>query len=227
MDSVIEKHNGWAELILNRPERRNAITGPLGTDLGAGLRELDADQSVNVILFRGAEGAFCSGLDLKEFRASPAPDWLKDFPVIWRSVHTALYNCTTPIICAMERFAINAGAALAIACDFLITGEKAFLEISEAKMGMIAAYNIAWLSLRHSQAAGMHLLLTGRRFAGNELSEMGIAQEVVADENVLSRATEMAEALSAFPAGYLGANKRVFQKFNPLTADEWFDRAFA
>ena len=69
-------HDGWAELVLNRPERRNAIDGDLGMALAGALRALDTDDAVRVILLRGAEGAFCSGLDLKAFRADPPPEWL-------------------------------------------------------------------------------------------------------------------------------------------------------
>ena len=117
MTVEVVTREGWAELILNRPERKNAITGPLGVELARQVNVLSADEDVRVILLRGAEGAFCSGLDLKEFNADPPPAWRSDFAKIWRSAHRALYNCSTPIVGALERYAINGGAALALACD--------------------------------------------------------------------------------------------------------------
>jgi len=142
----------WGEVILNRPERKNAIVGPLGRGLAAGIAMLDADPEVQAIVLGGAGGSFCSGLDLAAFNDSPEPEWLPDFQGIWRSAHRALFDCATPVIGAMERYAINGGAALAIACDYLIVGEEAFLQVGEVQIGMAAPYNMAWLNLRHSEA---------------------------------------------------------------------------
>ena len=83
-------HDGWAGLVLNRPERRNAIDGDLAMALAGELRALDTDDAIRAILLRGAEGVFCSGLDLKAFNADPPPEWLQKFNTIWRAVHTAL-----------------------------------------------------------------------------------------------------------------------------------------
>ena len=63
----VEIEDGWAEVILNRPDRKNAINGPLGQELESAFEMLRIDDAVKVILFRGSEGAFCSGLDLKAF----------------------------------------------------------------------------------------------------------------------------------------------------------------
>lgn len=175
MTVEVVAHEGWAELILNRPERKNAVTGPLGVELARQVNVLAADDDVRVILLRGAEGAFCSGLDLKEFNADPAPDWLADFARIWRSVHRALFNCTKPIVGALERYAINGGAALALACDLLVVGEEAFLQVGEVQQGMAAPYNIAWLNLRHSEAVAAQIALVGRRLHGRELVGLGAA----------------------------------------------------
>ena len=65
----IVMHGRWEELILNRPERRNAINGPLGRGLSEALRTIASDPQIQAVLLRGADGAFCSGLDLKEFNA--------------------------------------------------------------------------------------------------------------------------------------------------------------
>ena len=104
-------HEGWAEIVLNRPARRNAINGPLGERLADAFRTVAADDGVQAVLLRGAEGAFCSGLDLKGFNADPAPEWLPRFNAIWRAAHKAIFECPKPIVAALERYAINGGAA--------------------------------------------------------------------------------------------------------------------
>ena len=220
-------HDGWAELVLNRPERRNAIDGDLGMALAGALRALDTDDAVRAILLRGAEGAFCSGLDLKAFRADPPPEWLPRFNVIWRAVHTALYDCRKPIVAALQRYAINGGAALALAADLLVAGETAFLQVGEVQMGMSAPFNIAWLRLRHPESVTAQLTLTGRRFTGPELAALGVAYACVSDDEVLGRAQQLAAEIASFPAGAVVGIKATIRSYNDTPANAWFDRAIA
>ena len=220
-------HDGWAELVLNRPERRNAIDGDLGMALAGELRALDTDDGVGAILLRGAESTFCSGFDIKAFNADPAPEWLPKFNVIWRAVHTALYDCGKPVIAALERYGINGGAALALAADILIAGETAFLQVGEVRQGMVAPYNIAWLRLRHAESVAAKLTLTGHRFTGPELAAMGVAYACVPDAEVLPRARQLAAELASYPAGAAVRIKATMRAYNDASASAWFDRAIA
>ena len=219
------EHGRWVEVVLNRPQRRNAINGPLGEALAAAIRQADADDAVQALLLRGAGGAFCSGLDLKAFNAEPAPDWMPRFSDIWRAAHTAIYECGKPIVAALERFAINGGAALALAADLLVAGETAFLQVGEVKQGMAAPYNMAWLRLRHSEDVAARLTLTGRRFTGPELAALGIAYTVAADAEVVSTARRLVEELAGYPDGALERIKALLRAYNDTPADDWFDQA--
>lgn len=224
MDAELIRHDGWAELVLNRPERKNAIIGPMGIAMAECLVEVNADDSIQVLVLRGAGGAFCSGLDLKEFNADPAPDWLPEFQHIWRGAHRALFECQVPIIGAMERYAINGGAALALACDLLIVGRDAFLQVGEVQIGMAAPYNMAWLALRHPESIAARLAMVGRRHDGEALLAMGVAYDCVDDAEVVTTAIELAKAMSDYPAG--GSRKIKAGARANLTdsADDWFDR---
>ena len=215
---------GWAEVILNRPERKNAITGPLGLGLCDALTELNAREDVRVILLRGAAGAFCSGLDLKAFNADPAPQWLADFQTIWRGAHKSLFNSRKPIVGALQRYAINGGAALALACDLLVVGESALLQVGEVQIGMAAPYNLAWLSLRHCEARMAEVALLGERIVGVQLVQMGLAQNCVADDQVLHESQALCERLAGFPDTGLSRIKQGLRARLDVTADVWFDR---
>jgi len=219
------RNGRWAEIVLNRPERRNAINGPLGEGLADAVRRADGDESVQAVLLRGADGAFCSGLDLKAFNADPPPDWMPRFPGTWRGVHKALFECRKPVVVALERFAINGGAALALAADVLIAGETAFLQVGEVRQGMAAPYNTAWLRLRHSESLAAKLTLTGRRFPGTELAALGIAYAAAPDDDVVSVASAVVDELAAYPDGALARNKAMLRAYNDTPADDWFDRA--
>lgn len=217
-------HTGWAEVILSRPERKNAIIGPMGQELASALDHLANDDRVNLVLLRGAGGAFCSGLDLKAFNADPKPDWLTQFPTLWRGAHRALFNFNKPIIGALERFAINGGAALAIACDLLVAGDESFLQVGEVQIGMAAPYNLAWLSLRHPESVNAQIALIGDRLNGAQLLRLGLATACVRDDQVLNEATQWSEQLASYPAGALQRIKTGLRARLDHSADAWFDR---
>lgn len=219
------EHANWSEVVLNHPDTRNAITGPLGEELACAIKEVDRDTSSRVLLLRGAGGAFCSGLNLKEFNRDPPPAWLSGFQSTWRAVHTALYELRKPVVVGLERFAINGGAALALAADLLIVGEDSFLQVGEVRQGMAAPYNMAWLRLRHSEATIAQLTLTGRRFNGEELFRLGVAYAVPSTADVLAAATELCEELANYPEGGLASIKSTMRAYHKPSADQWFDVA--
>lgn len=218
------RERGVAEIVLNRPARRNAVTGPLAERLHEEILAATEDDEVAVLLIRGAGGAFCSGLDLGEFRADPPPDWMPDFSGLWLDVHAALYDCPKPIVAALERFAINAGSALALAADLLVAGEQAFLHVGEIQMGMAAPMNMAWLRLRHPESVAARLAIVGRRYIGPELVRMGVAAEVVDDDAVLDRSRELSQTIAGYPAHGIRAIKQTILRGRPATSGrEWFE----
>jgi enoyl-CoA hydratase/carnithine racemase len=221
---LLEVNEGVGEVILNRPARKNAITGPLGRGLAEKVNEASAREDVRVVLLRGAEGAFCSGLDLGEFNADPAPDWLPEFQHVWRGAHKALFNCKKPVVGALQRYAINGGAALALACDLLVSGREAFLQVGEVQIGMAAPYNIAWLSLRHSEQVMAQVAVIGDRLKGDDLARLGLAVQIVDDAQVLDVARALSGRLAGYPEGGLMRIKAGLRARLDYGADAWFDR---
>lgn len=213
------------DIVLHRPERRNALIGPLATELADTIEACNGDDATSVMVVRGAGGAFCSGLDLKEFGLDPQPDWVPTFGDEWRRVHRALFDSPKIVIGVLERFAINGGAALALACDFLVTGETAFLQVGEVQQGMAAPMNMAWLRLRYSEAVAARVALIGDRIAGPDLVALGLAHASVADDRVVDDARSLAERLAAHDPGGVRRIKRSLRSTSfEGTAEEWFAR---
>ena len=146
------------------------------------------------------------------------------FQATWRRAHSALFNCTKPIVGALERYAINGGAALAIACDYLVTGEQAFLQVGEVQIGMAAPYNMAWLNLRHSERVIAEVTLIGDRLHAADLMRLGLANESVVDDQVLANARALCQRLADFPAGTPQKIKTGMRARISDSADAWFDR---
>lgn len=215
-------------VILNRPHRRNALTGPLATALADRIESLNQEADVTVLVIRGAGDAFCSGLDLKAFGADPQPDWVPGFGSEWRRVHRAMFDSPHIVIGALQRAAVNGGAALGLACDFLVAGDESWLQVGEIQQGMAAPMNMAWLRLRHSEAVAARVALLGDRLTGPQLVALGLAHASVPDDEVLTAVDQLAERLSAHdPEGVARIKVSMRRTGRPESATEWFDQALA
>lgn len=221
--------NGVAVIELNRPERKNAIIAPMLDELTSHIRSVSSDSEIGSVLLCGAGGAFCSGLDLTEYNADPAPAWLPTAPESIRAAHVAIGSCPHPVVVALERYAINGGAAFALAGDLIVTGTNAWLQVGEVHLGMNAPMNLAWLVARYPLATVLQIVLVGDRVTGPDLLRLGIAHEVVDDADVRTRAEALAEQIAAFPPGaarQLKASALQLAGASPDTTDAaWFERA--
>jgi len=209
---LLHRHDGWSEIVLNRPERKNALTGPLVEDLIETLNVVADDDSTQVVTLAGAGGSFCSGLDLAEFNADQPAPWVASFGERWHQAHELLFALPQPLITAVERFSINGGSALALAGDLCIVGDSTFIEVSEARLGMAAPKNLFWLQQRHSESVIARLTLVGDRVSASELLRLGLATEVVADDQVGARARELATLMATYPAGGLRKIKAGYRR---------------
>jgi len=217
-----------AHVVLNRPHRRNALTGPLADQFADALDALHQDENVTVIVLRGAGNAFCSGLDLKAFGEDPQPEWVPDFGRKWRRVHATLFESDRIIVGALERAAVNGGAALAMACDFLIAGDAAFLQVGEIQQGMAAPMNMAWLRLRFDESVAGRIALLGDRIQGPDLVRLGVAFASVPDDQVLGAVDELVDRLAAHNVvGVRRIKSSLRRTIVTDSADEWFARALA
>ena len=225
---LIERHDGWAELVLNRPERKNAIEGTLAEAMREALANLNADESIRAVVLRGAGGAFCSGLDVKAFNAEPAPAWASTFRATWDEVHCLLIESPKVFVGALEKYAINGGAALALACDLLVAGRSAFLQVGEIALGMAAPKNIAWLALKHGEAAAARLCFLGERLGAEAMLRERLASEVVDDDQVVAQACAVAAHIAAFPpAGVPRIKTSLRSAAAGMRARDWFAHATA
>ena len=217
---LVERSGARVNVILNRPERKNSITAGLAVELRDALRAVNADSSVGCVVLQGAGGSFCSGIDLKA-----AFDGQKPAPLAaWPSVHAELYRCGVPVVVALEKHAINAGAALALAGHVVVAGETSFMQVSEIAIGVAAPMNQAWLHLRHSPAVADRMTLLADRVPAPELLRLGVVTEVVADDSVLARANELADRIAAHPASGREGIARTWRKLRGTIEDPdaWF-----
>lgn len=207
-------HEGWGELVLNRPSRRNALAPGSAAALREGLSTLLAG-GARVVLLRGEGGTFCSGLDVDLFQAGAGAAWAAD----WTGFHRDLHACPAVVICALERYAINAGAALALGSDLMVAGEGAILTVGEAAIGMHAPMNLAWLRLKAPESVAAQLALGAGRMGGADLHRLGLAWALVPDGEVHDHARAAAIRMAGWPAGTLAGIKAALRRPIPEGGD--------
>jgi len=207
-DVLAERDDGVAVLTLNRPARRNALTEESVQALTGAVTAALADPDVGALLLRGAGHCFCSGIDLGAADFAD-PGWSARFHGAWRTLHRTIAAADKPVVAALERAAVNAGAALALSADLLVAGRTAFLQIAEVERDMVARINLAWLVARYGSARALDLTLTARRVPGDELHRLGIAYASVADDAVGAEARDLAKRLAGFPRTGVAETKRL------------------
>jgi 2-(1,2-epoxy-1,2-dihydrophenyl)acetyl-CoA isomerase len=197
--------DGVALLTLNRPERRNAFSGPMVQGLGRVLADLETDDDVGVIVLTGAGGAFCAGGDVKAM-ASADPlfgpqqsydDRIAAQRLNQRATSVRLWQMKKPTIAMLPGPAAGAGLALALACDLRYAADTAFLTTAFARVGFSGDYAGTWLLTRLvGSAKAKELYFFSDRLDAAEAERLGIVNAVfpadTLEKEVLDRARRLA-----------------------------------
>jgi methylglutaconyl-CoA hydratase len=221
---LVTEEDGVRTITLNRPERRNAMTPRMQQELIAAMNEAAASDC-QVVVFAGAGEAFCAGLDLSALQGmndKSAAEHTEDAERIALLFRT-LYELPKPTIAAVHGAAVAGGTGLATMCDFTLAVPGAKFGYTEVRIGFVPAVVSAFLVLQIGEKAARDLLLTGRLFTSEEAERLGLVNEVVAAEKLVSRTLELAESLKANSPESLAATKRLLRAQNKT----WLDAAMA
>ncbi len=188
----ISRHGRVLRLVLNRPEKRNALNGALCRELAAAIEQGDQDASVGAILLSGAGKSFCSGMDLSEM-LTPAEELLAE-------AHERLFTIgrrvTTPIIAAVHGAALAGGTGLVANAHIVVAADDATFGLTEIRIGLwpfvVFRSVVNAVGERHALA----LAITGRVVDAAEAKTMGLAHEVTSVSELMTRAHHLAESVA-------------------------------
>ena len=218
----IEDASNVRQIVLHRPERRNAMTPEMQEELISALGDA-ALSNARVVVLSGAGEAFCSGLDLTVLRAmqdKTAADHRVDAERIGR-LFRMLYELPMPTIAAVHGPAIAGGTGLAMVCDFTLATPGSRFGFTEAHIGFVPALVSAFLALQIGDKRSRDLLLSARLFTAEEAHALGLVTEVVSPDALHARAGELAHALMANSPQSLRATKQLLAAQNKV----WLDTA--
>jgi enoyl-CoA hydratase/carnithine racemase len=192
-----------ATVTINRPEKRNAWSPQLTTDLMAVLREIEADPAVRATILTGAgDRAFSAGADLgdpRTHRVDGAGSHLARAPR-QGAVFDALVEHPKPIVAAVNGFAIGIGCLVTLCCDLIVASENAEFGLPQVPLGILPAYGGSVRLARHvGRARAMEMVLLGERVAAVDAERYGMINRVVAPGDLLPTARHLAERLAALP----------------------------
>jgi methylglutaconyl-CoA hydratase len=202
--------SGIATITLNRPDKRNAISFELIDDLLRALKEVEKSDAI-VLIVTGAGKAFSAGMDLENLKTligrSPEQN-LEDSETMVR-MFRSLYEFPKVTIAAVNGPAIAGGTGLALLCDFTLAVPEAKFGYTEVRIGFVPAIVSTFLLRQTGEKHARDLLLTGRIIGAEEAARMGLVNEIVAPESLMSRARELAALLMENSPASLRATKKL------------------
>ncbi|WP_020655334.1 enoyl-CoA hydratase/isomerase family protein [Massilia niastensis] len=220
---------GIATLALNRPEKRNAISDDMRTELIDVLERVSADRSIRALILTGNGKGFCAGGDVAGMRrrmdAAPGDvafnGWSRQ-----QRVHRAvslLHKMPKPTFAAVNGSANGLGADMALSCDFVIASEDASFAWSYIKRGLIPdGGGMYFLPRRVGLARAKELVFGGRKVDAAEALALGIADRVSKPETLLADAQAWAQELSKGSAAALALSKSIMNQSFELPAEQAF-----
>lgn len=219
-DLTLAIHDGVAVVTLDRPDQRNAFSGPMGASLAAAYRTCDRDDAVRAVVLTGAGDAFCVGADLAAGSATFARREEAAFSA--DPIAFPAWEVRKPVIAAINGHAVGIGLTLAMQCDIRLVAREAKLAFAHVRRGVLPDAHAHWTVPRavgHARAA--ELFLTGRRFDGVEAAAMGLVSQALPAGDVLAAAVAMARDIATHCAPLsVALSKRLLWEGRGLTREE-------
>ena len=223
--ALIERRGHVLIVTMNRPQARNALSGPMMELMRQAWDTVDSDPEIRVCVLTGAAGAFCAGADLKAMTSSHPGDRFQGGDLDVSVIEPLLKGrrLSKPLIAAVEGPAVAGGTEILQACDIRVAGASARFGVSEARWGLFPLGGSAVrLPRQIPYTVAADLLLTGRHITAAEALSIGLIGHVVPDGQALGAALEIAAAIAANGPVAVRAILRVIRETEGMAENEAF-----
>ncbi|WP_298216547.1 enoyl-CoA hydratase/isomerase family protein [Acidocella sp.] len=206
-----ETHGAVAHVILARPDKLNALSAEMMETLGDVALDLQKDRDVRAVILRGEGRGFCAGSDVGTMTGF---DVVAGRARIHRAhrVITALANLDKPVIAAVRGPTVGVGWSIALACDLILASDTARFGVVFKKIGLAPDGGMAYFLTHYiGMLRARELMMSARLVEANEALSMGLVNEVVADDQLETRAGALADELAESATFALAMGKRMFR----------------
>ena len=215
--------DGVAEVVLSRPEKRNALDDRAIAELRQAFESTAADGEVRVVLLRGAGKDFCAGVDLSQLEriaagAGPMEN-LEDAAGL-AALFSAMRHHPKPIVAAVHGHAFAGGAGLANACDIVLAADDAVFGYPEVQLGFVPAIVMALLGRSSSEKIAFELAARGDRISAQQAREYGLVNHLFPAETLETDAREYARELGRRSPSALRLIKRLLYGMDGMDFDQ-------
>ncbi len=224
MEVLFEREKDIGYVILNRPEKRNALTSDMLKRLYETFTEISKDNSIKVVILRGEGGNFCSGHDLSIFLNNEPMEIKKHFELCGMVMH-AIRSLPQPVIAEVEGYAVAGGCQLVAACDLAVSSEDAKFGLTGIRFGIFCFTPSVFVSRNVGVKRAFELAITGELIDAKTALEWGLVNRVVPKDRLREETKELAQKIARFSFEAISAGKKFF--YQQLEMPEFSALAYA
>lgn len=212
-----EQKDAVATVWLNRPDKRNAMNAEMIGEIIDCYEYINALDDIRVVILRGKGKSFCAGADLNYMKGIAEFGYEENYNDSLKLAKSfnAIYTCKKPTIALVHGAAIGGANGLLAACDFVFTADDTKFAFAEVKLGIAPATISPYVVKRIGEFGARDLMLTGRRFLGNEAEKFGLANKAVPEDQLDTEAENVIKLLlSSGPNAVAACKGLIYNLYN-------------
>jgi len=206
---LVEREEGLTTITMNRPEKRNALSTAMMSELIAALREIDAQKDVRAVVIAGAGPAFSAGHDLEELRDRALAFYRHEFDLCAELMRT-VQAIGQPVIARVHAIATAAGCQLAATCDLVVAGESARFATPGVRIGLFCSTPMVALTRAIGRKRAMEMLLSGEPIDAHTAADWGLVNRVVPDAELVAETRKLAMRIAEASPLTVAIGKQAF-----------------
>ena len=219
---IVEEEAGLVTLTMNRPEKRNALSTAMMTELNAELIAIGKRADARAVIIAGNGPAFSAGHDLSELKGRDLAFYRYEFDLCAQLMLT-IQRIPQPVIARVHAIATAAGCQLAATCDLVVAAESASFATPGVRIGLVCSTPMVALTRAVGRKHAMEMLLTGQPVKARTAAEWGLANRVVPDADLVAETRKLAIQIVEASPLVIGIGKRAFYEQIDLDTEKAYD----